>query len=227
MMPPRVGLPTACPSPTYSVAIRCSFSRCGRAGAVDLGAWLWRTVEASLWWRLASHDDRGGQAPALVVARARAVPVVPRAVELEGRLALRMVHQPDELVVAVAREHRAVRVLVIVDERELERSSVGHDQDAGLVHELVLRDPDRGAHDAVGSLLSLSDGSTPEDSTERHPVLVVQLGYVDGSVAHGSSLASIGQLLPKGLTTAPFRPTRMVCPRGAARSESPRRCCSL
>src|SRR4051794_13459421 len=104
MMPLSVELSTACPASTYSIAIRCS-----------LRTRLCRSVQARLGWRFPLHDDRGGQAAALVVARAGAVPVVAGAVELEGRGALRVVHQPDELVVTVARQHRAMGVLVIVD----------------------------------------------------------------------------------------------------------------
>ena len=58
--------------------------------------------------------------------------------------------------------------------------AVGHDQDPGLVDQLVLRDPDRGAHHAVGPLLGLPDVSAAEDPTQRHPVLLVQLRHFDG-----------------------------------------------
>ena len=40
---------------------------------------------------------------------------------------------------------------------ELDRAPVRHDQDPGLVDELVLGDSDGGAHDAVGPLLGLPD----------------------------------------------------------------------
>src|SRR4051794_2819322 len=202
-MPLSDELSIACPASTYSVAIRVLLRRRDWP-AVELRARLRRAVDASLRWGVATHDDRGGQAAALVVARTGAVPVVPRAVELERRRALRMVHQPDELVVAVARQDRAVRVLVIVDELELEHTSVGNDQDPGLVDQLVLRDADRGVHLAVGSLLRLPDGAAPEDPTQRHPVLLVQGGYVDGS-AHGSSLGS-GVIGHRGRTAPPSGP---------------------
>src|SRR5919199_3186159 len=93
--------------------------------AVDLRARLRRTVEPGFRRRVPLHDDRSGQAAALVVARARAVPVVPGAVERESGCALCLVDQPEELVVAVARQDRAVRVGVVVDELELELAPVG------------------------------------------------------------------------------------------------------
>src|SRR5215210_7299722 len=219
---------TAVPASTYSVAIKCSYRRSLLSGAADLRARLRRAVEASLRWGVASHDDRGGQAAALVVARAGAVPVVARAVELERRRSLRVVHQPDELVVAVARQDRAVRVLVIVDELELEHASVGQDQDPGLVDQLVLRDADRGAHLAVGSLLGLPDGAAAEDSTQRHPVLLVQGRDVDGSHACAPLVSKVRDpgsrapwLISQGIRKAstPSVPGRIVSPRRGARSE--------
>jgi hypothetical protein len=68
---------------------------------------------------------------------------------------------------------------------------LGSTAHAGLEDELVLGDADGGAHDAVGALLSLPDGASAQNATQRDPVLGIQAGYVDGSVAHGSSLASI------------------------------------
>jgi hypothetical protein len=82
-------------------------------------------------------------------------------------------------------------VLVVIDERQLDRAPMRHDEDPRVVDEFVLGDSDGGAHDAVGTLLSLSDVASPKDATQRDTVLLVQAGYVDGSVAHGSSLASI------------------------------------
>src|SRR4051794_41712411 len=161
-MPLSDELSIACPASTYSVAIRVLLRRRDWP-AVELRARLRRAVDASLRGGVASHDDRGGQAAALVVARTGAVPVVARAVELERRRPLRVVHQPDELVVAVARQDRAVRVLVIVDELELEHAPVGEDEDPRVVHQLVLRDPDRGVHLAVGTLLGVPDVSAAED----------------------------------------------------------------
>src|SRR5829696_6592789 len=142
----------AVPASTYSVAIECSFP--GPA-AWGLRARLGRAVEPSLGRYLAAHDDRSGQTAALVVAGRGAVPVVPRSVELEGGGAPRMVHKPDELGVAVARQDRAVGVLVVVDELELEHAPMRQHDDSGLVDELVLGDPDRGVHLAVRSLLRL------------------------------------------------------------------------
>src|SRR4051812_32630776 len=133
MMPLSDELATAVPASTYSVAIKCSFPRSCFSLAVDLRARLRRAVEASFRRHVASHDDRRGQAPALIVAGARAIPVIPRPVEVEVGLPARMVHQPDELVVAVARQDGTVRVQVIVDEFQLEIARMGHDQDPGLV----------------------------------------------------------------------------------------------
>jgi hypothetical protein len=56
-------------------------------------------------------------------------------------------------------------VLVVIDERELEHAPMRQDEDAGLVHELVLRDPHGGSHRAVGPLLRLSDAAASEYST--------------------------------------------------------------
>jgi hypothetical protein len=55
-----------------------------------------------------------------------------------------------------------VGVLVVVDEREFELATVGQDEDPGLPAQLVLRDPDRGVHSAVGSLLGVPDAPGPE-----------------------------------------------------------------
>src|SRR4051794_23018020 len=185
-MPLSDELSIACPASTYSVAIRVLLRRRDWP-AVELRARLRRAVDASLWRGVAADDDRGGEAAALVVARTGAVPVVARAVELERRRSLRVVHEPDEHVIAVARQDRAVRVLVVVDERELERAPMRQDQDAGLVDQLILRDADRGVHLAVGPLLGLPDGSAAEDPAQRHPVLLVQTRYVDGSHQRCSS----------------------------------------
>src|SRR5918992_5113323 len=146
-----------------------------------------------------------------------------------------MVHQPDELGVAVARQDRAVGVLVVVDELKLEHAPVGQHKDAGLVDELVLGDPDRGAHLAVGSLLRLSDRSPAQQSTQRRPVLLVQ-GRFDGSVNHGALLVSVSGLAERGPNTSahtgirkayfslPLDPTVIVFPEKGVRSESARSC---
>src|SRR5437763_2375023 len=179
----RVLKSTACPASTYSsVAINCSSLR------LRLG----RTVELGLWRRVPVHDDRSGEAAALVVAGGRRVPVVAGAVQLECGRPARMVDQPDELRVAVARQHRAVRVLVVVDERQLEGPPVWQHEHAGLEDELVFRDPDRGLHLALWPLLSQLLLSAAEDSTQRRPVLLAQLGKRIahtrfGSLAHGHS----------------------------------------
>src|SRR5918992_4266501 len=175
-MPLRLELSTATPASTYSisVAIKYSYPRWWLCRAVDLWARLLRTVEASLLRGLPLHDDRPVQAPALIVAGTGAVPVVPRAVELEVGLPARMVHQPDELVVAIAWQHRAVGVHVVVDELKLELPPMGEDEDPRLVAQLVDRDPDRGVHLAVGSVLGIPDLPSPEYATQRRPVLPVQ-----------------------------------------------------
>src|SRR5918992_107799 len=204
-MPLRLEVSTATPASTYSisVAIKYSYPRWWLCRAVDLWARLLRTVEASLLRGLPLHDDRPGQAPALVVAGTGAVPVVARAVELEGGGSARVVHQPDELGVTVARQARAVRVLVIVDELELEHAPVGHDEDPGLVDQLVLGDPHGGAHLSVGPLLGVSDFATPEYSSESRSVLLVQIRQGLGS--HGSP--SLGSDAARRLLR--FRPRRL------------------
>src|SRR4051812_50025828 len=95
------------------------------SAGVDLhrGAWLRGAVGARLGRDVPAHDDRAGQAASLVVAGRGAVPVVARPVELESGRALRVVHQPEEPGVAIARHDRAVGVLVVVDERDLDRAA--------------------------------------------------------------------------------------------------------
>src|SRR5262249_37888178 len=106
----------AAPASTYgSVAIACS----------SLRLWLGWTVELGLRGRVALDHDRSGQPAALVVPRGRPVPVVTGAIEVEGGGALRVVDEPDELGVAVGRQDRAVRVLVVVDQRQLYDAAVG------------------------------------------------------------------------------------------------------
>src|SRR5437868_10483967 len=120
---------TASPASTYSVsvAISCSFLR----------PWLGWAVELGFVWDLAADNDRAGQAAALVVSGSGPVPVVARAVELEGRPPLREVHQPDELGVAVGGQDRAVGVVVVVDDLELEGPPMREHEDAGVEHQLV------------------------------------------------------------------------------------------
>src|SRR6187551_840388 len=177
---------TAFPASTYSVAIKkCSLPRLWLQPTRGLRTRLRRAVDARGVGDVAADDDRRGQAPALVVAGTGAVPVVARAVQLEGGGALGVVHQPDELGVAVARQDRAVRVLVVIDERELERAPVGQHQDPRLVDELVFGDADGGAHDSVVALLGVADGSAPENPSKRQPVLLVQPCY--SSLTHEPS----------------------------------------
>src|SRR6478736_1184869 len=108
----------AAPASTYSVAIECVLSW---AVGLDGRARLRRAVQARLGRHVPAHDDRSGQAPALVVAGRGPVPVVARPVELERGRPLGAVDQPEELGVPVARQDRTMGVLVVVDERELDR----------------------------------------------------------------------------------------------------------
>ena len=71
--------------------------------------------------------------------------------------------------VAVARQHRAMGVLVIVDECELHLPAWGMTSTPGLVDELVLQDADGGAHLAVGPVLGPSDPSTPQNAPSVAP----------------------------------------------------------
>src|SRR5215207_9555466 len=189
-MPLRLELSTACPASTYSsVAIKYSYPRWWLSRAADLRLRLGRPVQFRLGRSVPLHDDRRGETPALIVAGTGAVPVVPRAVELEVGRPARMVHQPDELVVTVARQDRAVSVLVIVEDLELDLARMRQYEDPRVVDQLVFKDPDGGAHLAVGSILGDPDSSAPEYSTERRPVLLVQpryLGALLGNVSHGT-----------------------------------------
>src|SRR3954453_11676933 len=134
----RLTASTACPASTYSVAIKCSFAVGVPGGRLRPG--LGRGVQLGLGRRLALDDDRSGQAATLVISGTRAVPVIAGAVEVKRGRPLRVVHQPDELRVAVARQHGAVRVPVVVDERELDFAPVGQDEDPRVVHQFVLED---------------------------------------------------------------------------------------
>ena len=69
---------------------------------------------------------------------------------------------------------------------------MGQNQHHRLEDELVFRDPNRGVHRAVGSLLGERLLSAPEDSTQRRPVLLAQRGKRiahtrTGSLAHDRS----------------------------------------
>src|SRR5690349_4488916 len=106
----------ASPASTYSTVIACSLLR----------AWLRWAVEAGLRRHVPHHDDGPGQSPAFVVARGRAEPVIARPIQVQGRPASRMVHQPDELPVAIAGQQRTVRVQVVIDEFELDITPMGN-----------------------------------------------------------------------------------------------------
>src|SRR5689334_24954818 len=92
----------ASPASTYSTEVICRLLL-SRARLVG-------TVEASFRRNVAQHDDRPGQSAAFVVSGRRAEPVVARAVEVESGPSFRMVDQPDELPVAIARQQRTMGV---------------------------------------------------------------------------------------------------------------------
>src|SRR3954453_12959186 len=135
---------------------------------------LRRGVEAGAGRRVAHHDDRADQAAALVVADVGAEPVVARAVEGDVDGAPRVVRQPDPLAVTVARYERAVGVLVVVDELDVEVAGVGQDEDRGVPDQLVGDDPDRGGHPAVRRLVGLGDVPGRQQPAQRPDVLLVQ-----------------------------------------------------
>src|SRR6185437_4299936 len=85
-----------------------------------------------------------------------------------------MVHQPDELAVTVARQERTVRVLVVVDDLQLEFAPVGHDQDRRVPGEFVGIDPDCRVHATVGPFLGAPDVSGGEQSADCRAVLFHQ-----------------------------------------------------
>src|SRR6185295_8798236 len=103
-----------------------------------------------------------------------AVPVVARTVQVERRPAFRMVHQPYEFSVAIARQERTVRVFVIVYDRQLDVAAVRHDQNGGIPAEFVLLDPDRRLHRAVGPLSGFSYGASTQNAAKGRVVLFVQ-----------------------------------------------------
>src|SRR3954447_16189661 len=206
----RIRLPSGCSFSWIRAVDLRRRARLGRAGQTRLG----RDV--------AAHDDRAGQAAALVVAGGGAVPVVAGTVELELGRAPRVVHEPEELRVAVARKNGAVGVLVVVVERDLDRAAVRQDQNSRVVDELVLRDPDLGGHRAVGPLLGVPDVPAAQDPAQRDPVLLVQLRYVDSSFGHESSprvCCSPGH--PQGLLAAlSTRPPIVFRARGRCRDSA-------
>src|SRR3954453_22631627 len=159
---------------------------------------LGRPVELRFRRGVALDDDRAREAAALVVAGAGAVPVLARTVEAKSGRPLGVIHHPDELRVAIARQHRAVGVLVIVDECELHLARVRQDEHPWVIDELVLQDADGGRHLAVGPLLGAPDPSPPQDATKCRPILAVQtrhrLGTCLGNLAHGAPPPVCGYL---------------------------------
>src|SRR3954464_14163307 len=135
---------------------------------------LLRAVETGGLRDVAPDDDRPDQASALVVADVGAEPVVTRAVEGDGHGSARVVRQPHPLAVAVARHERAVRVLVVVDELDVQVPAVGQDEDRGVPDQLVGHDPDPGAHPAVVPLLGLPEVAGGQQPADRRLVLPVQ-----------------------------------------------------
>src|SRR5678816_1386515 len=117
-----------------------------------LRPWLWRPVEAGLGRSVAEDDNGPGQSAALVVAGGRAEPVVARPVEVEAGPSARMVHQPDEFPVAIARQESTMGVPVVIDELEIDVTSVRHNQNRGVPSEFIGVDADRGLHAAIRSL---------------------------------------------------------------------------
>src|SRR3954462_7125404 len=140
----------------------------------SLRSWLRWTIEAGRRRDVAHHDDRADQAPALVVADVGAEPVGARAVEGDVDGSPRVVRQPDPLAVTVARHERAVGVLVVVDELDVQFAAVGQDQDRGVPDPLGGHDPDRGGHGAPGLVLGLGDVPGRQQPAQRPVVLLVE-----------------------------------------------------
>src|SRR5450631_3737396 len=97
---------------------------------------------------------------------------------------------------AVAREDRAVRVLVVVVEVEVDGAPMGQDENRGVEDEFVLVDPDRGVHATVGFLPGVPDVAAAQDATNRRPILLGQTrlvgntSYLLGGSAHIALLRS-------------------------------------
>src|ERR1700758_5816819 len=107
----------------------------------SLRARLSRTVKTGLRRSVAQDDDGADQAAALVIADDRAKPVTPRPVKLQRGGAARVVGQPQKLAVAVTWQQRAMRVLIIIDELELQLTTARHHDDRRLPHQLIQRNP--------------------------------------------------------------------------------------
>src|SRR3954452_21890024 len=157
------------------VVIDCSCLRTG----------LRRAVEAGRGAGGAQHDKRADQLPSLVIAEVGAEPVVAGAVEGDVDGAAGVVGQPDPLAVPVARPQRAVGVLVVVDELDVELAAVRQDEDRGIPDQLVGDDPDHGGHRAAGLVLGRGDVPGRQQPAERPGVLLVEPELVQQVVAVG------------------------------------------
>src|SRR3569833_1311864 len=126
-------------------------------GSSWLRSRLLRTVESSGLRDAALDDERPDQAPALVVPDVGAEPVVAGAVQVDVDRSPGVVRQPDPLAVTVARHERAVGVLVVVDELDVEIAAVRQHEDRGIPDQLIGHDPDLGVHPAAVALLGVAD----------------------------------------------------------------------
>src|SRR5690625_99379 len=154
----------ASPASTYSAVIDSSFLRPRLLGA----------VEAGLGRNFTPHDDGPGQPPPLVVSGRRAVPVVARSVQVELRRPPRMIHQPDEFLVTVARQQRAMRIVIVIDNLKFEITTVWHHQNRRIPRQFVRMDTNRRLHPPIGLLRGMGNVSGSQYLTDRCMILRVQ-----------------------------------------------------
>src|SRR3954454_20409457 len=174
---------------------------------------LRRAVEAGRRRYVGHHHDRADQATPLVVADVGVEPVVAGAGEAGVDGAPGAGGQPDPLAVTVARHERAVGVLVVVQELDVELATVGQQEDRGVPDQLVGDDPDHGAHASVRPLLRLCDVPGRQQPAQRRVVLLVQPepadhlrpGRCEGR--HGPHLL-VGVFVSQGLTRSLRGPRR-------------------